>query len=169
MTLPAASQRLRFVKPAARHFAAIAGFHASPRAAERGWTLLPHEAWRELAFFAGHHDLCGFGPFVAETHAADVVGVFGPWHPGGQPEHELIWTIWNVACEGKGLAAEAALAMRAFAARVLRWTTAVSYIHPDNARSRALARRVGTRPDGTWTTPRGTVVDVWRHDLAGLA
>lgn len=169
MTLPAPSRQLRYAKPAQRHFAAIAGFHASARADERGWAQLPHEAWRELAMMAGHHDLRGFGPFVAETHDAETVGVFGPWHPEGQPEPELRWTIWNAGLEGRGLAYEAAVAMRDFAARTLGWITAASYIHPDNARSQALARRLGARADGQWTTPRGTVIDVWRHDLAALA
>jgi RimJ/RimL family protein N-acetyltransferase len=153
--------------PADRHFPAIAGFVASPRAAARGWSLMPHEAWRELAFVVGHHALRGFGPLVAETTDGATVGVFGPWHPEGQPEAELKWTIWNADFEGRGYAAEAARACRDHAYRRLGWTGAVSYIHPDNTRSQALAARLGARHDGDWTTPRGTLVGIWRHPAPG--
>jgi RimJ/RimL family protein N-acetyltransferase len=155
--------RLRLVLPAARHVDAAVAFWTSDRAAALGWQVLPHEAWRAFAAVIGHHALRGFGPFVAELPDGAAVGLFGPWHPAGQPEAEIKWVLWDAAFEGRGYAAEAALAARAFAYRSLGWTGAVSYIRPDNARSLALASRLGARPDGTWTTPRGTRVEVWRH------
>lgn len=168
--LPPATERLRFVLPAAPHAAAMADFYQSPRAAERGWDCLPHEAWRNLATVIGHHALRGFGPFVAEARAdGRPVGLFGPWHPEGQPEREIKWTIWPAADEGQGFAAEAARAMLAFAFGPLGWRSAVSLIRPDNLRSIALAGRLGAGEEGRWTTPRGTEVLVFRHVPGGAA
>lgn len=156
--------RLRLVLPQANHLQAHVDFLASDRAAARGWAAMPHEGWRSFAAILGHGVLRGFGPFVAEAKSdGHVVGIFGPWHPGGQPEGEIKWSVWPAGDEGKGLAHEAALAARAYAFAALGWKTAVSYIAPDNLRSAALARRLGAVPDHQWTTPRGTLIDVWRH------
>lgn len=157
------TDRLSLVMPAARHVAAAIAFYGSDRAAARGWRQLPHEAWRSFATMIGHHALRGFGPFVAEARDGTPVGVFGPWHPEGQPDAEIKWTIWDPAFEGQGYAAEAALACRTHAYESLGWTGAASYIRPDNHRSQALADRLGASRDGTWTTPRGTLVEIWRH------
>ena len=156
--------RLWLVVPSADHLAAHEAFLASDRAAALGWGAMPHEAWRSFAAICGHRTLRSFGPFVAEAKGdGHVVGLFGPWHPGGQPEGEIKWAVWPAADEGKGLAHEAALAVRAYACQTLGWRTAVSYIHPENHRSAALARRLGAALDHEWTTPRGTMVNVWRH------
>ncbi|MEZ5911330.1 MAG: GNAT family N-acetyltransferase [Paracoccaceae bacterium] len=98
-----------------------------------------------------------------ESETGRAVGLFGPWHPGGQPEREIKWVIWDGADEGRGLAREAAQTMLRFAFGPLGWTTAVSYIEPANARSAALAERLGARRDGQWHTPSGKLVDIWRH------
>ena len=156
--------RLRLVLPCADHLQAHVDFLASERAAARGWGALPHDAWRSFAAILGHRILRGFGPFIAEAKDdGHVVGIFGPWHPGGQPEAEIKWSVWPAADEGKGLAHEAARAARAYAYRTLGWATSVSYINPDNLRSAALAIRLGAVLDRQWTTPRGTLVDIWRH------
>ena len=161
------TQRLRLVPPVAAHIPAYTAFLGSDRAAQRGWTALPHEAWRHFAAILGHQSLRGFGPFVAEARSdGRAVGLFGPWHPGGQLEAEIKWSVWRDDDEGKGFAFEAAGATLTYAFQTLRWPTAVSYITPDNARSANLALRLGAVRDGTWTTPRGTVVDVFRHGRA---
>ena len=160
--------RLRLVMPAERHIPAYQAFIGSDRAAARGWSGMPHEAWRNFAAIMGHHLLRGFGPFVAEARDGRVVGLFGPWWPDGQLEREIKWTIWPAADEGKGFAHEAARAALAHAFGTLGWTTAVSYVAQDNDRSAALARRLGAVEDGIWTTPRGSEVRVFRH-ARGLA
>ena len=158
------TQRLRLVAPAAAHIPAYTAFHCSDRAAARGWQALPHEAWRNFAAILGHGLLRGFGPFVAETRdEGRPIGIFGPWRPEGQPENEIKWTLWSAADEGKGYAAEAARALLTHAFGPMGWQTAVSYIACGNDRSAALARRLGAVEDGTWTTPRGTEVRVFRH------
>lgn len=156
--------RLTLVPPAERHILAYTAFLASPRAAARGWQALPHEAWRHFAAILGHGILRGFGPFVAEERGTGrALGLFGPWWPEGQPEREVKWTLFDAADEGRGYALEAARACLSHVFGPLGWAGAVSYITPDNARSAALAQRLGAVQDGTWTTPRGTLVKVFRH------
>ena len=163
------TERLRLVAPAARHIPAYQAFIGSDRAAAQGWAGMPHEAWRSFAAMMGHHLLRGFGPFVTEAKAdGRVVGLCGPWWPDGQAEREIKWHIWPAADEGKGYAYEAARAALAYAFGVLGWQTAVSYVAFDNERSAALAQRLGAVQDGTWTTPRGTEVRVFRHPVPGV-
>lgn len=167
---PIETPRLRLVLPAAAHVPAMTGFYSSDRAAARGWQCLPHEAWRGFAAVIGHHVLRGFGPLVAESREdGQAIGLFGPWRPEGQPENEIKWAIWSAQNEGKGLAEEAMRAVLTHAIETLGWRTAVSYIRPDNTRSVALALRLGAKADGTWTTPRGTEVQIFRHDAGGIA
>lgn len=165
ITLPTLlTERMRLVAPTAAHVPAFTAFMTSDRAAARGWACLPHEAWRAFAAVLGHHLLRGFGPFVAESREdGRALGLFGPWQPGGQAEAEIKWMLWDAGDEGRGLASEAATATRDFAYRVLGWAGAVSYITADNLVSQSVATRLGAVQDGTWTTPRGTVVQVWRH------
>ena len=59
--------------------------------------------------------------------------------------------------------AEAARAVIAHAFRDLKWSTAVSYIDPNNTRSTALAERLGARPDPQAAYPGEPPIVVWRH------
>lgn len=162
--------RLRLVAPVEAHIPAYTAFHTSDRAAARGWQAMPHEAWRNFAAILGHVQLRGFGPFVAETRdEGRPIGIFGPWRPDGQPENEIKWTLWSGADEGRGFAAEAARALLAHAFGPMGWQTAVSYISADNHRSATLARHLGARHEGIWTTPRGSDVQIWRHRPGGAA
>ena len=154
--------RLTLVHPGPQHLDAHAEFYASPRAAARGWQATEHESWRNFASVIGHSALRGFGPFVAEQDGR-AIGLFGPWHPFGQAEAEIKWILWDAMSEGEGLAFEAAQATRTYAYETLGWTTAASFIAPDNARSQALATRLGAVPERDWHTPRGMLVTIWRH------
>ncbi len=62
------------------------------------------------------------------------------------PETELGWMVL-ASGEGKGIAAEAASAVRDWAFQTLGLATLVSYIHRDNTRSIRLAERLGARYD----------------------
>ena len=156
--------RLQLVPMAERHIPAYQDFLQSERAAARGWASLPHEAWRDFAAMMGHGLLRGFAPFVMEAvDDGRAVGICGPWWPDGQKEREIKWHIWPAEDEGKGYAFEAAQAALRHVFGTLGWDTAVSYIKFDNDRSAALARRLGAVQDGTWTTPRGTEMRVFRH------
>jgi RimJ/RimL family protein N-acetyltransferase len=124
------SDRARFIRPSAEVEGA------------------PRTAWRAFGHAIGHWAMRGYGSFV--FHLADdpaPLGMAGPWFPEGWPEREIGWTVWRAEAEGRGLAFEAAAAARAYAFGALGWETAVSYVDPANARSAALARRLGAAHD----------------------
>ena len=142
---------------------AFLGFIASARGQGHGWFRPAPEAWRLFATFLGHRSLRGFTFLAIEDRAsARPIGTVGPWQPAGWPEPEIGWALWRDQDEGRGIAFEAATAARDHVFRDLGWTTAVSYIAPDNARSIALAERLGARRDPDAAVPRpGTLV--YRH------
>ncbi len=124
------------------------------------------QAWRAFAHFAGMWALRGLGSFVfARKETPDQpLGHTGPWFPVGWPEHELGWIVWDPSVEGTGLASEAAREARRYAYEVLGWEQPVSYIDPDNARSIALAERLGCVLDQDAAQPDfGKPVLVYRH------
>jgi RimJ/RimL family protein N-acetyltransferase len=127
----------------------------------------PSMAWRAACHLAGHwlHRGCGMFTFADRKTPDAPLGMAGPWYPEGWPEHEIGWSVWNPAAEGKGYAFEATAAARDWAYATLGWTTAVSYIEPANTRSIALAERLGARRDPLADVPRmfGGDSHVWRH------
>lgn len=136
----------------------------SDRARYIGGPLDAQQAWRSLCHLTGHWVHRGYGMFIWHLKTDPTpLGMTGPWFPETWPEQEIGWTVWSAAAEGKGYAHEAAIATRRFAYDTLGWQTAVSYIHPDNARSIALATRLGAQLD-TDATPMGTEPClVYRH------
>ena len=144
-------------------------FMASGRAEFVGGPGLEEgKAWRAFAHVAGMWMLRGYGSFVfaLQDSPDQPLGLTGPWHPIDWPEREIGWTVWSAEAEGKGLAFEAAQAARRFAYDTLGWPTAVSYIDSRNARSIALARRMGCTLDSDATAPaadEGETVLVYRH------
>lgn len=90
------------------------------------------------------------------------LGLIGCWYPEGWPEKEIGWLLWPQA-EGHGFGFEAATAARSHAYAEFRWTTAVSYIDHENARSIALARRLAATRDHDAATPRDADCGVYRH------
>jgi RimJ/RimL family protein N-acetyltransferase len=121
-------------------------------------------AWTQFSSFFGHWTLRGYGRFIATLRSdGRAVGHFGPYRPEGHPEPELTWTLWDAGLEGQGIAAEAAWAMHGHMFGALGCDRVVSYIDAGNARSRALAARLGARHDSAAVSPYGTGVEVWRH------
>lgn len=83
------------------------------------------------------------------------------------PEPELGWQLTKTA-EGKGIAFEAATALRGWAFRDGKLPTLVSYIDPENTRSIRLAQRLGATRDDT--APKQDPDDlVYRHAAQGPA
>lgn len=162
------TRRLMLRAPAARDCDAFCAFMASDRARFIGGTAEPGRAWRAFGTILGHWIMRGFGLFVITGKSTDeAIGMAGPWFPESWPEREIGWSLWRAGDEGEGLAAEAAAITRDFAFARLGWDTAVSYIDLDNARSIALAERLGAVRDMDAATPPGHpdggMIGVWRH------
>jgi len=159
------TERLTLRAPARQDWPLFNAFLASPRAdyiRSAGYDEML--AWRAFGHVIGHWVLRGFGSFVF-TRAGDdtALGMTGPWFPAGWPEPEIGWTVWSPEAEGKGYAFEAANAARDHAFRDLGWDTAVSYIDPENARSIALAERLGAVRDHGAAHPGDEPCLVYRH------
>ncbi|NUB44800.1 GNAT family N-acetyltransferase [Fertoebacter nigrum] len=163
------SARLTLRAPVAADWPHWRDFAASDRARFVGGPLHEDKSWRAFCHVIGMWVLRGYGTFVFHETGSDTpLGMCGPWHPVDWPETELGWTLWHPEAEGKGLAFEAATATRDHAFRDLGWTTAVSYIDPANARSIALAERLGARLDPAALQPDpGKPCLVYRHPAPG--
>jgi RimJ/RimL family protein N-acetyltransferase len=152
--------------PALADFEHRAAFYASDRAVWEGGPLTRNAAWRIWASEVGQWPLMGYGPFSVEMDGA-YMGEVGIYHPAEYPEPELGWFVVPGA-EGKGIAAEAARAVMAWARESFGWDEIVNIIDGGNARSVALGQRLGGRIDASRPgIDPGDVVIV--HDLRGLA
>ena len=162
------TERLTLRAPAPQDWPAFAAFYATDRAQFVGGPVDARKAWRAFGHVIGHWVLRGFGSFIVARRGSDAaIGLVGPWFPEGWPEREIGWTLWDTALQGTGIAHEAAAAARAHAFRELGWQTAVSYVDPANARSIALATRLGAVRDTAAPTPDGDDTLVFRHPGPG--
>jgi RimJ/RimL family protein N-acetyltransferase len=155
------TERLVLRAPHMADFDAFAAIFAADRKGHLG-DPLDRDAVMEVFLAAtGGWALRGHGLWSVER-AADAVllGFVLLDHETGDPEPELGW-LFLKSSEGQGYATEAAASARAFARDSLGWATVVSYISEDNARSIAVAMRLGAAPDAD--TVDGCLV--WRHDL----
>jgi RimJ/RimL family protein N-acetyltransferase len=141
------TDRLTLRRPEARDMEAITAFYMSERSAMTGGHLPRTAAWRAAAFVLGHWEARGFGLWAVTLTGEDkILGLVGPFYPEGWPEREIGWLMFE-GSEGKGIAFEAAQAAIADARRRLGFTEIVHYIRHGNARSVALAERLGARLD----------------------
>lgn len=121
------------------------------------------DAWRWFAMLVGHWQLHGFGYFVIEEKATgDPVGMTGVWFPESWPEPELGYLLFR-GHEGKGYGFEAASRARRWAYEDLGLTTLTSNIVPSNAKSKALATRLGAVHERTYDNENMGEDELWRH------
>ena len=140
------TERLTLRAPRGEDFDAYAQTLMSDRARHIGGPLSLANAWRDFSTDAASWILRGFGAWSLERRDDRAfLGVVILHHPPYFPEREMGWVL-QAGAEGQGFAAEAASAARDYAYRRLGWRTLVSYIDPDNARSIALAERLGAIP-----------------------
>ena len=151
------TDRLTLRAPGVQDLPAYRAFNQSERSRWAGGPRDRGETFRHYALQIGHWAFRGFGNFaVVKQGETTACGLAGPWFPDGWAEPEFGWLLWSEKDEGTGLALEAVVAARAWAYETQGWNTAVSYIHPQNARSIALALRLGgvddsadsAKPDG---------------------
>jgi len=101
--------------------------------------------WRGMATMTGSWMLKGFSMFsVIEKSSGRWIGRIGPWSPEGWPGTEVGWGLLRSAW-GQGYAAEAATATIDWAFDTLGWSEVIHTIAADNAPSKALAGRLGSR------------------------
>ncbi len=126
--------------------------------------LTREQAWHAFCAIIGEWQLRGYGTFALEEKSSGALcGYAGLWHPATFDEPELCWGLFD-GFEGKGLAREAADAVRLWAHRTLGLPALFSLVHPDNVRSKALAERLGACVE-KHDTYRGMPRLVYRHTL----
>jgi RimJ/RimL family protein N-acetyltransferase len=160
-TLTTGSLVLR--RPEAADFAPFATHYMSPRSVYEDGPYDRAGAWALFATGAGGWVLRGYGPLtVADAGSGAYLGEVGIYHLATAPEPELGWMVLPAA-ESRGVAFEAARALRGWAYATFGWTTLVSYIAPGNARSIRLAERLGARLDPGARYPDNDPCLVYRH------
>lgn len=154
------TERLVLRAPSAADLPAAEAFFASDRSRFVGGPLAPWEVWGKLAGALGQWALRGYGRWTFELDGQPA-GWAGIIHPADWPEAEIGWGTYD-GFEGKGLAHEAALAARRYAASEWGLTPLISLIDPENTRSARLAERLGARVERD-TMIRGHACQIWRH------
>jgi RimJ/RimL family protein N-acetyltransferase len=161
--------RLRLVVPQARHAAAFAALHADPytmRYIGDGRPLDRTDAWMHLAMLIGHWQMRGYGVWIVEDAGdGSFAGRVGLFHPAGWDEPELNWMIVP-ALRGRGLATEAAQAVRDVAFGTLGMTSLISLIKPGNEASRRVAAKLGAIAAETVGFPDGPL-QTYRYRSSG--
>ena len=143
MPLTIRTSRLSLAQWRPQHFEAYAA-HQSDAASMTyvGGVRDRAKAWRAMASEAGQWQLLGYGMYAVEADDG-FVGTVGIFHPAHWPERELAYEIF-AAHRRKGYAAEAARAVREVAIEQ-GLSRLVSFIHPDNVASIAVAQKLGCR------------------------
>lgn len=135
------------------------------------------ESWRSLCSLRGAWDIKGFSMFsVIERATGRWVGRLGPWEPEGWPGKEVGWGL-HPEFAGKGYACEATVAAMDYVFDVLGWDDVIHTIDPENTRSIALARRLGSTNLGPTRLPEpfqdkrvdawGQTAEQWRERRTG--
>ncbi len=169
MTPTLQTPRLDIRPPTAADEPAMLAFFASERSRFYRGPLDAAAAWRVFATYAGQWMLRGYGFFaLVDRSSGATVGLAGPFHPVEFPEPEMSWLLVDAAHEGQGLAQEGCAAVLAHLFDDLGWANVVSYIDPANHASRALAERLGARPDPDAVVPL-PVCAAFRHWPGGRA
>lgn len=155
------TDRLTLREPREADLAAMLAFNDSSRADFVGGRRDRQWVWRGLLANIGHWALRGHGFYSVDTRSGDFIGRIGVIYHDGWDEPELGWHLFD-GCEGQGYAAEAAHAARADYHARISPAPLISYIDPANAKSEALARRLGAAPERQ-AVFLDKAVTVWRH------
>jgi RimJ/RimL family protein N-acetyltransferase len=103
------------------------------------------QAWDDFCVISGQWVLRGVGIFlIADRDTDEAIGFTGLWFPLDQKLPELCWSLFP-GNMGRGYATEAALSARQWVYENRTYRQLVSYIHPDNKASCAVAERLGAK------------------------
>lgn len=162
------TDRLILRGPRESDFDAFAEFSASDRARFVGGPYPRHRAWGGFLATYGHWALRGYGMWMLEERSSGkTAGRIGFIFNESWDEPELGWHVYD-PFEGKGIAFEAASAARAFGVAHFGLDGVISYIDPENARSIALADRLGAAYERDGTVA-GHPCHVYRHPRQEVA
>lgn len=147
LTIPVLeTERLRLREFREADFEAYATMMASPEVTRflgEGKPLPRADAWRQMAAFAGHWILRGYGIWAVEERATGrFVGRIGCHDPEGFPAFEIAYTLDRNAW-GRGYGREGAAAALRYAREVLHHPAITSIIRADNRASRRVAESLG--------------------------
>ncbi|MEE9427163.1 MAG: GNAT family N-acetyltransferase [Paracoccaceae bacterium] len=144
-------------------FPAYRDAYASDHLRHMGGPLDEKQSWASFCKDVAQWALLGHGAWAVDLAENDeFVGQIGLNAHPYFPELELGWLVLPTA-QGKSIAHEAATAVRDWARTTLKPKSLVSYIHCDNARSIALAKRLGAELDPAAPSCPYTDHDVYRH------
>ena len=162
-TLTTARLRLRpFTQKDLDDYAAMCADAEVMRHIGSGGAVARDMAWRQMALFAGHWSLLGYGMWALQERASGrLVGRAGYLNPEGWPGNELGWLLGREFW-GRGYAFEAASAALAWGRAEMGFSGLISLIRSDNARSIALAGRLGAVNSGPIEF-MGATAQVYRH------
>jgi RimJ/RimL family protein N-acetyltransferase len=155
------TDRLILREPRESDFPAMLAFNNSPRNAFVGGTLERRWVWRGLLANIGHWAMRGYGFYSVDTSAGDFIGRIGVIFHDEWPEPELGWHLYD-GFEGHGYAEEAARAAKADYHTRISPQPLISMIDVGNARSEALALRLGATRERTDADPEGDF-HIYRH------
>ena len=103
------------------------------------------QVWFDFCAISGQWVLRGVGIFlIADRKTDEPKGYTGLWYPLDLEVPELCWSLFP-GNMGKGYATEAAIAARQWVYENHQYDQLVSYIHPDNVASCAVAERLGAK------------------------
>lgn len=158
------TERLILRPPLAQDFEAYAAFMADEDSARHiGGKQSRSVAWRGFVAMVGCWPIRGYSMFsVIEKDSGRWLGRLGPWMPEGWPGTEVGWGLVKDAT-GQGYASEGARATIDWAFDVLGWQEVIHTITPENAPSKALAAKLGSRylRDGRLPEPLDVSVEIW--------
>lgn len=156
------TQRLVLRAPVIEDFQRFAQIVTGPQGKTWGAPQDHDAAWYGFLQLTGTWYLRGQGAWVITLRETGETLGFSQISPEpGDDEHELGWLL-AAEHQGQGYATEAARAIRDHAVTRMQLPSLVSYIYASNARSVAVAQRLGARPDQPEGWPHADTL-VYRH------
>jgi RimJ/RimL family protein N-acetyltransferase len=141
------TERLILRPPVYADYQAYSAFLATPRSIHMGGPYAGWAAWGMFCHDIACWHLFGHGALMIDRRdTGECIGQVGINHGPQFPEKELGWLLYE-GHEGRGFAFEAAAALREWAFTQGGLTTLVSYCDGANARSIAVAERLGAVRD----------------------
>lgn len=157
------TERLTLRAPVIEDFAPYAEIAASPEGRYLTDDQTRQSAWLDFAQMTATWLLRGHGLWtVTDRRSGDILGFFLIGFEPGDHEPELGYMLVPGA-RGRGIAAEAALAVRDHAFGTAGLPSLVSTVDADNAASNRLAERLGAHRDRAAEAAHGNMIRVWRH------